>query len=132
MWECGLKSPQAEEASNPSLNGGPSAVARNAADHRLSCIIDSSPVSVAKSIRMPLHPLPAAVPPQGTALALSLSLSLSLRGGPCRPLLLLPVGFSHCFAGRLGLVRARQKAPTQKGLLLLFLSQKGAPPGFNH
>lgn len=34
MWECGLKSPQAEEASNPSLNGGPSAVARSAADHR--------------------------------------------------------------------------------------------------
>lgn len=65
MWECGLKSPQAEEASNPSLNGGPSAVARSAADHRLSCIIDSSPVSVAKSIRMLLHPLPAAALTQG-------------------------------------------------------------------
>lgn len=96
MWECGLKSPQAEEASNPSLNGGPSAVARNAADHRLSCIIDSSPVSVAKSIRMPLHPLPAAVPPQGSAPAPSLS--LSLWGGPCRPALLLPMGFSHGLA----------------------------------
>lgn len=100
MWECGLKSPQAEEASNPSLNGGPSAVARNAVDHRLSCIIDSSPVSVAKSIRMPLHPLPAAVPPQGSAPASAPAPSPSLCGGPWRPVLLLPMGFSHCFAGR--------------------------------
>lgn len=90
MWECGLKSPQAEEASNPSLNGGPSAVARNAADHRLSCIIDSSPVSVAKSIRMLLHPLPAAVLTQGSAPVPAPSLSLC--GGPCRPVLLLPMG----------------------------------------
>lgn len=63
MWECGLKSPQAEEASNPSLNGGPSAVARNVADHRRSCIIDSSPVSGVETTRMPLHPLLVAVPP---------------------------------------------------------------------
>lgn len=90
MWECGLKSPQAEEASNPSLNGGPSAVARKAADHRLSCIIDSSPVSVAKSIRMLLHPLPAAALTQGSAPIPAPS--LALRGGSCRPVLLLPMG----------------------------------------
>lgn len=90
MWECGLKSPQAEEASNPSLNGGPSAVARNAADHRLSCIIDSSPVSVAKSIRMLLPPVPAAVLTQGSAPIPAPS--LSLPRGPCRPVLLLPMG----------------------------------------
>lgn len=90
MWECGLKSPQAEEASNPSLNGGPSAVARKAADHRLSCIIDSSPVSVAKSIRMLLHPLPAAALTQASAPIPAPS--LALRGGSCRPVLLLPMG----------------------------------------
>ena len=112
MWECGLKSPQAEEASNPSLNGGPSAVARNAADHRLFCIIDSSSVSVAKSIRMPLHPLPAAVPPQGSTPAPALS--LSLHGGPCRPVLLLPMGFLHCFTNR-SLQRAWSGAGKTKG-----------------
>lgn len=99
MWECGLKSPQAEEASNPSLNGGPSAVARNAVDHRLSCLIDSSPLSVAKTIRMPLHPLPAAAPPQGSAPALSPALSPPPCRGPLQASAASPCGFSSCFTG---------------------------------
>lgn len=124
MWECGLKSPQAEEASNPSLNGGPSAVARNAADHRLSCIIDSSPVSVAKSIWMLLHLLPAAVLTQGSTSIPAPS--LSLRGGPCRPVLLLPMG---SFAA--GSLQLRQKVPTQRGLLSsLYFWVKNISPWF--
>lgn len=134
MWECGLKSPQAEEASNPSLNGGPSAVARNAADHRLSCIIDSSPVSVAKSIRMLLHPLPAAVLTQGSAPVPAPSLSLC--GSPCRPVLLLPMGSFAAGSLQLrGLVWCKpgKRHPLRGGCLPPSVSEsKRCPPGFNH
>lgn len=132
MWECGLKFPQAEEASNPSLNGGPSAVARNAADHRLSCIIDSSPVSVAKSIRMPLHPLPAAVPPQGAPQPQPCprpcvgALAGQCCFSPWAFHVALPVGLCR----GLGPVRARQKALTPRGLAPSISESKRWPPWF--
>lgn len=134
MWECGLKSPQAEEASNPSLNGGPSAVARNAADHRLSCIIDSSPVSVAKSIRMLLYPLPAAVLTQGSAPIPAPALSLC--GGSSRPVLLLPmVSFAAGSLQLRGLVWCKQsKSYPPKGSCCSpsISESKNCPLGFNH
>lgn len=128
MWECGLKSPQAEEASNPSLNGGPSAVARNAADHRLSCIIDSSPVSVAKSIRMLLHPLSAAVPPQASAPAPALSLSVwgLLQAGASSPRGLFVLLCQWVSAVRLNWCRQGKRHPLRGGCSPLFLRQKVA------